>query len=187
MQKDLWIIIERLGDIILKYNEGCIVEIGAGQSTFMLSGFAKRFNRMHYACDRSDRTCNWLKEKIKNDTTVICEMDSFDFMKLDCFKNMQIALFLIDGNHKNKYVSKEADFLISKLVPGGVGFIHDTFIAVEYYEAYVARGARTEPYLTRLELENRKDIWTFTWPYTANECGLTMIMKKEENRPFYRE
>jgi len=187
MNKDLWIIIERLGDIVLKHNQGQIVEIGLGQSTFMFSKFAKQFDRMHYGCDRSDRTCNWLKEKIKTKNTIICQMDSFDFMKLDCFKNMEVALFLIDGNHKNKYVSKEAEFLVSKLVPGGVGFIHDTFIKKDYYEKYKARGKTTEPYLTRLELEKRDDIWCLTWPYTANRCGLTQIIKKEENRPFYRQ
>jgi len=185
MRNDLWIIIERLGDIVLQYNEGCIVEIGLGQSTFIFSRLATEFNRKHYACDKSDRTCNWLKEKIKNENTIILQQNSLDF--LGNFKEDKVALFLIDGNHKDQYVRKETKLLIKKLVPGGIGFLHDTYVAKEYYEKYKARGKTTEPYLTRQWLERQKDFWTLTWEYTANNCGLTLIKKKRENRPFYQQ
>ena len=41
-------------------------------------------------------------------------------------------------------------------------------------------------YKVRQELETRDDIQIFTWPYTAANCGLTMVMKKEPNRPYYK-
>jgi len=34
--------------------------------------------------------------------------------------------------------------------------------------------------LVRWMMENMKDVWCFTFPYTAAACGLTMVMKKPE-------
>ena len=40
-------------------------------------------------------------------------------------------------------------------------------------------------YKVRNELESVDNIQTFTWPYTATNCGLTMVMKMDPNRPYY--
>ena len=41
--------------------------------------------------------------------------------------------------------------------------------------------------ILKAELEKRDDLQIFTWTYGAINCGLSMVTKKEENRPFYRE
>ena len=43
-----------------------------------------------------------------------------------------------------------------------------------------------DSYLVRQELEQKKELMTFTWPYTAANVGLTMVMKKEKNVPEFR-
>ena len=56
------------------------------------------------------------------------------------------------------------------------------------YFAYYERKKRDEAttYKVRLEMEKRDDIWCLSFPYTAQGRGLTMVLKKEKNRPYYR-
>ena len=183
-KENSWIIVDRLADIILFNTQGCIVEIGLGSSTLILSKYAKQFNRKHYACDINKRKCDWVKSKINYDKLIIHNESSLEFIKKFDDK---IALFFIDGNHKYKMIKEEINFLVPKIVPGGVGFFHDTYIAVKWYERYMAKNKVSDTYKARLDLERRDDVWCLTFPYTAAECGLTMILKKEENRPDYRQ
>lgn len=179
-----WIILDSLSDIVLANVEGCIVEIGVGQSTTILSQYAKKYNRRHYAVDKSDQACKRIKTEVFSNTAIY-QVNSLDFMKT--FYE-PIALFLLDGSHKYHVIKQEAQFFIGKLVPaGGIGFLHDTYISEKRYETYKAKGKTTEAYKVRMELEKRDDISTFTWPYTCGDFGLTMIMKKGKNRPFYQQ
>ena len=177
-KKQDWTIIQRLGDVILKYAEGCIIEIGLGRSTQIFLKLAHDFKRTHFCFDISERKCEWARER---GATVFIGR-SLDF--LDQFPDVPVALGLIDGDHRHEIVKLEIDFFLSKLTPGGIIFMHDTYPP----EAWVRENGKRcgNVYKTRLELETRKDIQIFTWPYTAMGCGLTMVMKKEPNQPYYR-
>ena len=61
-------------------------------------------------------------------------------------------------------------------------FLHDTF---PHYEKLLSDGKAGDVYKVRQELEKNPDIDVFTWPYTANSFGLTMVMKHEPNK--YRD
>lgn len=180
-----WVILDRLADVVLQNVEGCIVEIGIGTSTGILSKHARDFNCRYYACDIKDSKCEWFREAYKEDKNFsLYQGKSVEFMKE--FDD-NIALLFIDGNHNYENVKKEANFFIEKLVPGGVGFFHDMYVAPKH-QVYYERKGRDEAttYKVRLEMEKRDDIWCLTFPYTAQNRGLTMILKKEKDRPYYR-
>jgi len=182
---DDWVIIERLGDIVLQNVKGCIVEIGMGASTEVLANLAKLHDRKQYECDTSTRKCEWASnsEKVKHDKLFIYNEKSFKF--IENFDDVP-ALVFIDGNHYYKYVKKETDFFIPRLAPGGIMFLHDTFIHRRYYERYERKGKKTEAYKVRQELEKDPRVWCMTFPYTASYCGLTVVLKKQDERPFYQ-
>jgi len=174
-----WTIIEQLGGIILKNTEGCTFEVGLGRSTPIFIKLADSFKRDHYCFDKLERKCNWAKERG-------CKVfigNSLD--SLSQFPDIPIAMGLIDGDHQYETVIQEVNFFLPKLAYGGVLFLHDTYPP----EKWVSEKSKHcgNVYKVRQELETRNDIWVFTWPYTAADCGLTMIMKKELNRPYYRK
>lgn len=187
-EHDPWIIIDRLADIILTCVEGCLVEIGVGHSSFILSKHAQAFDRTYHACDSSWKRCDWLEAQpnIIFDKLVVHRKKSLDFMKE--FDDTPAIVF-IDGDHRIKNVIKEFEFFIERLVVGGVIFFHDTCPMEGYYERKIEeRGMRREMSTWRLKshLKARNDIEVFTWPYTAATCGLTMVLKKDMSGPFYR-
>lgn len=178
-----WTIIEQLGPVILKYVEGCIVEIGIGKSTHIFLKFATEFNRDHYCFDAKERKCVWAEERgskaFFGDTRET----------LTQFPDIPVALSLIDGDHRYEIAIREVLFFLERLAPGGMIFLHDTYPP----ENFVRKNGKGrgkvgcgDVYRVRQELETRKDIQVFTWPYTAADCGLTMVMKKDPNRPYCR-
>jgi len=174
-----WTIIKQLGDVILRNAGGCIFEIGLGKSTPVLLKFARSFKRDHYCFDKKQRKCDWAEQHG-------CKVflgNSLDFLKE--FPDIPVAMGLIDGDHQYKIAVQEFDFFVEKLSTNGVIFLHDTFPP---FERWVQESGRRcgNVYKLRQELEARDDIQVFTWPYTAANCGLTMVMKKEPNRPYYR-
>jgi len=173
-----WIVIERLGDIILKNVEGCIFEIGLGRSTPIFLKFAKDFNRDLYCFDKKPRKTNWAEER----GAKIFLGESVNFF--DQFPDVPVAMGLIDGDHRYKNVTQEINFFLPKLVYGGIIFLHDTYPP----EGWARENGRHcgNVYKVRQELEANNDIQIFTWPYTAMGCGLSMVMKKESNRPYYK-
>ena len=174
-----WIIIDRLTEVILENTEGEIVEIGSGPSTIVLNRYAG-FGVEHHVCDNSAKRCKWLR---KNLNCIIYEMDSVEF--IERCSDIQIAVGFIDGIHQYDTVLSEVNFFLSKLSPGGVVFLHDTY--PEKIQHVTEKGDRCgDVYKIRQFLERKKGVQTFTWPYTARNCGLTMVMKKEKNPPFYR-
>lgn len=184
-----WIIVDRLADIILQNVKGCIVEIGMGSSTLLLSKYAKKFGINHWACDKKDTRCKWMCDNIEYEYFFPFNKSSFAFMKYyEQHIRETVALFFIDGNHNYEVVSEEADYFIAHLVPGGIGFFHDTYMADKWVERYKQRNRKIlTTYMLRQDLEKREDINCFTFPYTAGEMGLTMVIKKEENPPYYRK
>jgi hypothetical protein len=174
-----WIIIDRLADIILHYVKGCIVEIGIGRSSTLLIEHARKAGVKHYAVDISAKRCEWIKEnaRVEYDGLIVCNCSSFDF--IETFDDVP-ALILLDGSHDSEIVIQEAMFFIHKMLPGGVMFLHDTCLIEDWEKRIMEDGLFSDTYRVRWELENLKNIWCFTWPYTAQATGLTMVMKRPE-------
>ena len=174
--RDGWTIIERILPPILKNVEGCIVEIGMGASTPMFAKFAERQDITLHSCDKSPRKIiQPLFPKHK-----IYQMFSFDFMKT--FDDTPAIVFL-DGSHEYDVVKKEFEFFLDKLTEGGIIFIHDTGAPEEQFLNDTACG---DIWKLRQEIERRRDVDCLTWPYTAINCGLTMILKREVDAPYWR-
>lgn len=177
-----WSIIEQLGDVILNNVEGDIFEIGIGYSTILLKKFADDFKRNFYCLDMNTRRCKWAE-------TFGCKaIPGKTRNTLKLFPEILVAMGLIDGRHDSITVRSEINFFLKFLVPGGIIFIHDTYLPTDARirnESH-RRGIAGDVYKVRQELEMRKDVQTFTWPYTAMNQGLTMVMKKESNRSFYK-
>ena len=168
-----WIMLEQLVPIILYFRPHCIVEIGAGASTIYLARQAEHYGVKLYSCDKSPR-----KRQIYFKDHIFIQKFSRDFIKE--FDDIP-SVVLIDADHKYEVAKMEFDFFFEKLVPGGVIFIHDTLPPVDYYVSPTACG---DVYRLRQDLERRTDeMDCFTWPYTAGYSGLTMVLKKEKDRP----
>ncbi len=161
-----WNMLDSLAPIILSNVKGCVVDIGIGPSTQILFKHSQILKREHYSCDVKKRRCDWAKEiGIPN---VFCGK-SFDFIKQ--FPKISVALVFIDGCHDSEVVMKETEFFLKKLVLGGVIFLHDT------YPPFDRLKHCGTVWKVRQEME-RSEVQTFTWPYTAVDRGLTMLMKK---------
>jgi hypothetical protein len=174
-----WIIVDRLADIILYYVKGCIVEIGLGRSTKVLAKHAREAGVKHYAVDVSSRRCRKTRNnsEIQHDGLIIYNGTSLDFIKT--FDDTP-ALVFIDGCHNAEVVIQEAMFFVHKLLPGGVIFLHDTYLTEEWAGRLDRKNWFADTYVARWELENLKDIWCFTFPYSAQGTGLTMVLKRPE-------
>lgn len=173
-----WIIIEQLGDVILKYVEGQIFEIGAGLSTPILSKLAKDFGRNFYCFEKREDRCNRAKEF----GGVIFQGNSLD--NIGKLSETTIAMGLIDGMHTAAIVRAEISFFLERLSVGGVIFLHDTYRSTSPF-LHPDSTIIGDVYKVRNELETLDNIQIFTWPYTAMNCGLSMVMKMDPNRPYY--
>ena len=96
-----------------------------------------------------------------------------------------MALVFIDGSHRYKVVIREVRLFLEKLTFGGVIFLHDTYPPEEWGRKSGGQHCGSV-YKVRQKLEEDSSVWTFTWPYTAMDCGLTMVMKKETNVCIFR-
>lgn len=180
-----WIVIDRLADVILSCVKGCIVDIGVGLSTVILARYAKKFNRVQYSCDINQRVINKYIGNGLHDKHIIVNKSSLDF--IDDFKQ-KVAIAFIDGWHKYDIVKQESEVMISNMVSGSIMFMHDTFPRT--ISLVSTDGNRCgDVYRIRQELEKDNRVDTFTWRYRtqADRCGLTMVMKKDTNMPFYKQ
>ena len=67
-------------------------------------------------------------------------------------------------------------------------FLHDTMPAFKRSIEPDSKGYNPgDIYKVRQELERMPEYDVFTWPYSANNMGLTMIMVHGTGRPFWRE
>lgn len=178
-----WVVIDLLMPVILSYVQGSVVEIGIGHSTLILANHARAFGRNFHTCDIKAGRCLWAATQIGGMGVSIHDCKSSKMMSEF---NEQVAVGLIDGDHTAKTITREAAFFFEKLNPGGVIFLHDTCPVEFRYEKKREEGGKIDTFLVRKELEKRDDMDVFTWRYTAGECGLTMVMKKDPNAPFYR-
>ncbi len=170
-----WAVLDYLLPFILYHREGCLVEIGVGHSTFFMCKHAHEYDRIVYSCDINTKKLTKLFDG--HETRL---MPSEDFIK--SFDDTP-AVVLIDGDHTYKTAKMEFDFFYGKLVEGGVIFLHDTY---PFDEELVSNIGCGDVYRLRQELEKRRnEMDVFTWPYGGMWCGLTMIMKKEKDRPYW--
>lgn len=175
-----WTIIKRLGDVILQNVEGCIIEVGLGKSTHIFIELADRFKRKHYCFDEKERKCVWA---IKYGSKAFTGSSPDILQK---FPRIPVAMGLIDGDHRSEIAVQEVELFLKRLTIGGVLFLHDTYPPEKFVredgngKGKVGCG---DVYRVRQKLERRKDLQVFTWPYSAADCGLTMVMKKDPDRP----
>ena len=185
IKKQCWPIIDRLADVILTYVQGCLVEIGVGYSTQIFAKYSKKYNRKYYGCDRSGGRIEFQKQQeYTHDGMEFFHGMSSTFM--DQFEDTP-AMMLIDGNHFAVVVREEVHFFIERMAVGGVIFMHDTMPREGRYEKkLIKKNKEMDTYKVRQELVHMPHIETFTWPYSSGECGLTMVLKKDMSRKFYR-
>ena len=178
-----WVILENLAGIILKNVEGCVVEIGVASlqhgSTKILYDHAKKAGVKFYTCDPHPRKIitpeyEWHKH---------FPIKSEEFIKI--FDDTPALVFL-DGCPEYDVVIKDVRFFLDKLAVGGGIFLHNTYPPEE---RFLDRGAAADCYRVRQEMEREKDVDCFTWPYPSiqHSVGLTMILKKPKDRPYYQE
>jgi len=176
-----WIILDKLAGIILSKVKGCVVDIGIGQSTIVLADHAQKLSIPHYTCDIKNRKCVWARQY---GIPHVFEGKSTDFISQ--FPDTDVALVFIDGEHIYETVVREVEFFLPRLTEGGVLFLHDTYPPKKSW-AVEGNGKHCgDVYKVRQVLERRQSLQVFTWSYTARNCGLTMVMNKEPNRPYYR-
>ena len=160
-----WNMLDSLVPIILSNVKGCVVDIGIGPSTRVLFKHSSALKRDHYSCDKKESRCDWAREIGISD---VYFGKSLEFIKQ--FPDIPVALAFIDGYHKYEVVIQETKFFLKKLAVGGVLFLHDT------YPPFDRLKNCGDVWRVRREME-RSDVQTFTWPYTATDRGLTMLMK----------
>jgi len=173
-EMDGWSILDALVPIIVFFRPYCIVEIGAGESTKHLARVAEQYGVTLYSCDKSPRKLMKYCE-----SHVLVQKFSHDF--IEEFDDTP-SVVLIDADHKYEVARMEFDFFFKKLVPGGVIFIHDTMPPTE---DFINEEGCDDVYRLRQDLEKRDDLDCFTWPYTSGYMGLTMVIKKETDRPYW--
>ncbi len=176
-----WDIMSVITQCILKYCKGPIVEIGMGASSLVFARIAKRENIKLYSCDLvMGGMFNSFQEKLFEDH--ICFIGkSEDFIKQ--FQDIPAIVF-IDGQHDYEVVKMEAKFFLDKLIMSGIMFLHDTFPTGENY---LIKNRAHDIYKVRQELEQNPDIDVLSFPYSAINAGLTMVMKhpKNDDRPYW--
>ncbi|HEC66980.1 MAG TPA: class I SAM-dependent methyltransferase [bacterium] len=178
-----WKILANLGPIILSNVKGCLFEIGIGKSTHILKMLADEFKRDLYCFDKKDSCCTMAQD-------IGCKV--FHGKSIDNFQRfprIRVAMGLLDGRHEAATVRKELNFFLDLLSTHGVIFLHDTYLQSDekMRDESDPRGAASDVYKVRQEMEQDKRVQTFTWPYSAGDCGLTMVMKLDPERPYYRK
>ena len=173
-----WAILDRLVPVMLFHRRGPVVEIGMGVSTFYLCKHAHDYHVPVYSCDTNEAKAR--ANRMHPDHHVFV-MPSEEFIKQ--YPGDDPALVLIDGNHKYETARIEFDYFYDRLITGGTILIHDTYPPTEDFLGDTASGA---VYKLRQELEKRTDeMECFTWPYTSQWMGLTLILKKEKELPYW--
>jgi len=172
-----WTIVDLLAPVIIKHTHGdCIVDIGMGASTRILAKHSQEYGLLHYSCDRK-------KFHSLHERHFVFTGDSLDFLA-QFPEEKHPGLVFLNGCHDYNYVKAEIEFFLAKLVIHGVIFCHDMY---PENEANLSSKGCSDAYKMRQELERGSlDIDIFTWPYTAINKGLTMILKKDPERPEWR-
>jgi len=174
-----WVMMDAIVPHILTNIDGPIVEIGMGESSEVLANHAHQRGRTLYSCDVEMGGMFDVFDKPLFDNHICFVGRSKEFIK--GFKESPAVVF-IDGEHTYETVKMEVEFFLPILQTGGVMFLHDTWPYTERMIHKDGSGLKPEDiYRVRQELERNPDIDVFTWPYTALNVGLTMVMKHKPN------
>jgi hypothetical protein len=183
--KGSWDIMGAVVHIILKYVPGDIVEIGMGESTQVLSAYAKEYGVSLYSCDlrMGGMFRVFDKELFENHHCYIGKSE--DFIKE--YGGYPRIVF-IDGEHLSETVRMEVEFFLPRILPGGVMLLHDTMPVFKKSIERDDKGYNPgDIYKVRQELERMPEYDVFTWPYSAVNMGLTMVMVHGTERPYWRQ
>ena len=180
-----WDIMDALVPKILKYVPGDIVEIGMGESTTVFADHAYQAGVRLYSCDiqMGGMFEVFDKEIFLNHICYIGRSE--DFMQE---YNGYASIVFIDAEHNYEMIKKEVDFFLPRLLPGGVMFLHDTMPRYERQIKPDKHGwSPGDVYRMRQELECNPKYDVFTWPYSAQDMGLTMVMNHGTDRSYWQE
>jgi len=172
-----WVLMREIAKVTLFYRPFCIVEVGAGVSTAVLAYLAEDAGVKLYSCDKSPR-----KNRVLGQNHEFHQVMSEDFMR--DFTDTP-AVVLIDANHDYDVAKREFWFFFQKLVDGGMIFLHDTYPT---HEGMLEQTRCGDVYRLRQELEQETDkMDCLTFPYSAGWSGLSMVIKKEKDRPYWNK
>lgn len=180
LEKGSWDIMEAIVPKVLKYVPGPIVEIGMGESSTIFAKYAQQFGVKLYSCDIiMGGMFNVCDGPIFDGHTCFLGR-SEDFIKT--FDDEPSVVF-IDGEHLYATVKMEIDFFMPRLKEGGIFFIHDMFSSIQRHIVPDCIGRKPgDIYRIRKELERNPDIDVLTFPYSAHDVGLTLVMKHKKNK-----
>ncbi len=207
-KNDLWHrmgILGVFGDYVLSCTEGCIFEIGVGESSIYLTALAKKYSRKIFHCDIAPG-------KIQNPATIPGYLTSGGLLLMNepadqdesrfpaifyagssdkFFQDVKlptVALGFIDGDHNFEQVWKDFYHLSPYVVENGYILLHDTHPPDE---SYIDENRCGTVYKLRQKLENENvygvDYEVLTLPRgCAMGVGLTICRKIPALRPFYQ-
>ena len=185
LKRGSWDIMESIVPMILKYCPGDIVEIGMGESSEMFAKYAVEFGVNLYSCDiqMGGMFEVFDKELFANHRCFIGRSE--DFLKE---YGGSPSIVFIDGEHLYETVKLETEFFLPKIRTGGVMFLHDTMPVLKKNIERDGKGYNPgDIYKVRQELERMPEYDVFTWPYSAQDMGLTMVMIHGNGRSNWRE
>jgi len=173
-----------LGDYVLRYTQGDMIEIGVGESSIFLTRLAEKFVRKVYHCDINESDINNMLsvDGIFHPRSSIYVGSSDDFFKESGFS--PIAFGFIDGDHNYEQAKRDFYNMLPLVVDDGFIFLHDTYPPDD---TYLSEHRCGDVYKLRKELEQRPDLDCFTFPYGAMSVGFTMVRKLPEGMPSYRK
>lgn len=180
MNYNEWDILKSIAPIFLSMSSGCLIDMGMGRTTEILAEVSAAFNVNHYSVDSDHWICERYSPVHSKHTIYHGKTVAF----LEQLKE-PISFIFSDANHRYKYMQYEAPMVLEKLAPYGCYCIHDTTPMEGHYERKLQRKQHeNDTYKIRLDLERLGVAYeVFTWPLG---CGLTMVMKKKMDVPFYR-
>lgn len=169
----------------IKYIPGDIIEIGMGESTEILSDIARNNSVNLYSCDIQMGGMFKVFDKPLFENHY-CFTDGSDAFMEEFGGNPSIVF--IDGEHLYETVKKEVGFFLPKIRPGGIMLLHDTMPVLKRNTERDGKGYNPgDIYKVRQELERDPRYDVFTWPYSALNMGLTMVMVHDGHRSYWRE
>jgi SAM-dependent methyltransferase len=180
-----WAFLAAMGDGVLHYTPGGVLEIGCGVSTAYLTRLAMKYNRPIFHCDLQKSVIAWCtaegRQFFKQDATIFAGASDDFFAKTDV---PSLALSLIDGDHEHSQVLKDFENVLQRTAPNGFIFLHDT---LPPNDQYLTVGQCHDAYKARQAIEKRDGVDCLTIPWASIGVGLTMVRKKPENlKPYQR-
>ena len=180
-----WGLLGVLADFVLFFRrEGCIVEIGVGESSIYLTKLAEKYGRKIYHCDISHGVItNYksVKGYFAEDAHLFIGTSDKFFEEVPI---PPVSLAFIDGGHMYEQVKRDFWNIFPLVIDNGYIFIHDTYPP---HESWTDENSCGDGYRLRQELEGMTDkMDCFTFVYSAIETGLTMVRKKPQRLPKFR-